>query len=158
MTAVTKKRQPTEVNIVVKLNHDLRTEDEWEADAFLWGWIEAAVNSPSRERKYFRANHEQKARAALVRALRGDQPLSRTLRNHLAELFDDASTISERRLIFEFRRRGADRTERRSTKSQRSLGGSSRKVQRSMPLCRPRRINSVFRKAQFAARWRRIKN
>jgi hypothetical protein len=103
----TKLRRNVDLAISLKWNHDLRTPDEWLADELLWGHGEAAPNGLLR-RKYLALGSEEErlAREAMVRLLRADQPLSTTLRRRLAELFDSKSTVTERRLVIEFRRKG----------------------------------------------------
>jgi hypothetical protein len=102
----TKPRRFRELAVAVKWNVDLKTPDEWMADEFLWGHSEAPVGGLLR-RKYLKSgsDEERMARLALVRVLRSERPLSSTLRKRLAELFDE-STIGERRLVLQFRRKG----------------------------------------------------
>jgi hypothetical protein len=102
-----KPHRPVELAISVKWNVDLRTPDEWLADELLWGHGEASTNGLLR-RKYLLPGSEKEhmARQALVRLLHGDQHLSTTLRKRLAELFDVESTLTERQLVIQFRRRG----------------------------------------------------
>jgi hypothetical protein len=100
------RHQPVELAISIKWNVDLTTPDEWLADELLWGHCEAPPNTLLK-RKYLKLGSadECMARQALVRVLQGDQPLSKTLRNRLAALFD-LSTLAERQLVFQFRCRG----------------------------------------------------
>jgi hypothetical protein len=102
-----KRRRSLELAVSIKWDVDLKTRDEWLADELLWGHSEAPPNGLL-HRKYLQpgSDEERTARQALVRVLRGDRPLSLTLRKRLAELFDAESTLAERRLVFQFRRRG----------------------------------------------------
>jgi Phage integrase family len=61
----------------------------------------------ARRLKYFKrgGSHEARARKALARLLRSDGRLDRQLRGQLADLFDPPPS-AQRRLVFEFRRRG----------------------------------------------------
>jgi hypothetical protein len=95
--------EPTEAEPEGIICFDLRTPDEFEADTFLWGWGECTPYGLIHN-KYFREGEDRDARAALLRVLRGDQPLSQTLRRRLADLFDDNSAAA-RRVSFNFRHR-----------------------------------------------------
>ena len=100
-------RRPIELAVTVKLNVDLKTCDEWLADNLLWGHGGASPNGLLK-RKYLEpgSDLERVARHALARVLRSDEPLSKTLRKRLAELFDPDSTAAERWLKFQFRHKG----------------------------------------------------
>jgi hypothetical protein len=99
--------------------HDLKTEDEWLASDFLGGWGETettphgVMKSPVILTRYFKKGTDREARQALIRVLRSDKPLSRTLRKQLAELFEIKSSIAERRLEFIFRRGPKRSTQRK---------------------------------------------
>ena len=100
-----KKLRPTvEISVSVKMKVDFKTPDEWGADYFLWGHIPATLGLFRREYPQ-KGEDERLAREALVRVLRSPQPLSETVRDRLAELFDAQSTLAERQLTFT-RRRG----------------------------------------------------
>jgi hypothetical protein len=97
-------KQKTNIRLSVTVKpFDLKTNDDLLADGFLWGWINPTFKT--RARSYFAEGGalELKARQALIRVLRSDQPLSPTLRKHLAELFEVKSTTTERRLVFALR-------------------------------------------------------
>jgi hypothetical protein len=96
------KRRTIELAVTLK-SLDLRTDDELLADTFLWGWGEADNAVGMISRRYFKKRAGDEARQALLRILRSNEPLSRTLRNHLAELFEIKSDIAERMLEFAFR-------------------------------------------------------
>jgi hypothetical protein len=98
-------KQKTNIRLSVTVKpFDLKTNDDLLADGFLWGWINPTFKT--RARSYFAEGGalELKARQALIRVLRSDQPLSPTLRKHLAELFEVDSTATGRRLILAYRR------------------------------------------------------
>jgi hypothetical protein len=106
-------KQPPVLFLSVKLNADLKTPDELLADYFLWGNLSATFGLFRREYpeivwgKYpQKAIDERLAREALLRVLRSPEPLSRTLRSRLAELFDPQSKIAQRQLVFKRRGRG----------------------------------------------------
>ena len=99
-----KLRPEDEIFVAVKWKVDLKTPDEWRADYFLWGHTPPTLGLFRREYPQ-KGEDERLAREALVRVLRGPQPLSRTLRDRLAELFDAQSILAERQLAFT-RRRG----------------------------------------------------
>jgi hypothetical protein len=84
------------------LQHDLKTEDDWLAADFLEGW--GQIDSILISRRYFQKGADLEARRALIRILRSDKPISRTLRNYLAELFEIKSSVAKRRLEFIFRK------------------------------------------------------
>jgi hypothetical protein len=84
------------------LQHDLKTEDDWLAADFLDGW--GQIDSILISRRYFQKGADLEARRALIRILRSDKPISRTLRNYLAELFEIKSSVAKRRLEFIFRK------------------------------------------------------
>lgn len=99
-----KLRPAAEMFTSVKWNVDLKTPDERRADYFLWGETRPTVGLFRREYPQ-KGEDERLAREALVRVLRNPEPLSRTLRDRLAELFDAQSKLAERQLVFK-RRRG----------------------------------------------------
>jgi hypothetical protein len=99
-----KLRPEDEISVSVKWKVDLKTPDEWRADYFLWGYQPPTLGLFRREYPK-KGEDERLAREALVRVLRSPQPLSKTLRDRLAELFDAQSTLAERQLVFT-RRRG----------------------------------------------------
>jgi hypothetical protein len=99
------KRWLNEIAVSVKMNVDLKTPDEWRADYFLWGHTPATQGLFHRKYPQEGTDDERLARQALVRVLRSSEPLSRTLRTRLAELFEPRSAIVERQLTFK-RRRG----------------------------------------------------
>jgi hypothetical protein len=83
--------------------HD--TSDEQLAFEFLAGrFEETQIGQVSFE--YLAGDKEQEARAALVRVLRGDQPLSHNVRFRLAALFDTAHSLEEREFRISFRSKG----------------------------------------------------
>jgi hypothetical protein len=98
-------KRPFEIAVSVKLNVDLKTDDEQMADLFLWGSTPATFNLLRRKylNKDYETEAELKARQALIRLLRSSEPLCRTLRTRLADLFDPEST-AERELVFKHRR------------------------------------------------------
>jgi hypothetical protein len=99
------KKLDYEISVSVKWTVDLKTPDEWRADYFLWGHTPPTLGLFRREYPK-KGKDERLAREALVRVLRSPDPLSRTLRDRLAELFDPQSKLAERRLVFLRRRRG----------------------------------------------------
>jgi hypothetical protein len=88
-----KLRPENEISVSLKWKVDLKTPDEWRADYFLWGHTPPTLGLFRREYPQ-KGKDERLAREALVRVLRGPQPLSRTLRDRLAELFDAQSTLA----------------------------------------------------------------
>jgi hypothetical protein len=101
-----KSRQSIGLFVSVKWKVDLKTPDEWRADYFLWGQTPPTPGLFRREYPIEGTEDERLAREALVRVLRSPEPLSRTLRSRLAELFDPQSAIAERQLVFTRRRKG----------------------------------------------------
>jgi hypothetical protein len=101
-----KSRRPVGLFVSVKLRVDLKTPDEWRADYFLWGHTRPTPGLFRREYPIKGTEDERLAREAFVRVLRSPEPLSRTLRGRLAELFDLQSAIAERQLVFTRRRKG----------------------------------------------------
>jgi hypothetical protein len=83
------------------------TEDEMAANDYLWGFTDTSAGLA--ETIYLEKIGEhavRKCRRALVRVLRSEQPLNKVLRNHLAELFDDASKATHRILEIGNRKKG----------------------------------------------------
>jgi hypothetical protein len=107
-----KPRPAEEIFTSVKWNVDLKTPDEWQADYFLWGHTPPTLGLFRREYPQ-KGEDERLAREALVRVLRNPKPLSRTLRDRLAELFDAQSKLAERQLVF---KRRSGRPKSRSNK------------------------------------------
>jgi hypothetical protein len=101
-----KSRRPIGLFASVKWKVDLKTPDEWRADYFLWGQTPPTPGLFRREYPIKGTEDERLAREALMRVLRSAEPLSRTLRSRLAELFDPQSAIAERQLVFTRRRKG----------------------------------------------------
>jgi hypothetical protein len=101
-----KPRPPIEINVSIKRNVDLKHPDEWRADYFLWGHTPPTLGLFKKEYPKEGTHDESLARQALLRVLRSPEPLSRTLRNRLAELFDPLSALAERQLVFKRRRSG----------------------------------------------------
>jgi hypothetical protein len=101
-----KTRPHSTVFVSLKLKVDLQTPDDWRADYFLWGQTPPTSGLFRRDYAKEGSQDERLAREALVRVLRKPEPLSRTIRSRLAELFDTDSTNAERKLVFKRRRKG----------------------------------------------------
>jgi len=96
---------PYELTVFLKPS-DLRTSDELAADWYLAGGAQqCAPEKPLVKRAYLLGEAARLGREALVRILRGDRPLPRTLRKRLADLFDENSN-SDRKLEIGFRGEG----------------------------------------------------
>jgi hypothetical protein len=114
------------LDISIKLNVDLKTADEWLADFFLWG--DSPPTFGRIKRRYPKpGDEEREALQALLRVLKSEQPLSRTLRNRLAELFDPDSTKAERHLKIKFRRSGHQSQQRQDAQIARYVSFQEKK-------------------------------
>jgi hypothetical protein len=99
------------------------TDDEWAAHCFLAGYdqqFSATGNSIARDPytyleplfvrvSFLRGELEAFGREALLRVLRGTEPLSILLRRDLADLFDQTDKTEERKVLVKFRSRVRNR-------------------------------------------------
>jgi hypothetical protein len=102
-----KRNDYTRVLDAQRFDSDLCGEDEMWAHQFLWGCGIATPRGLITKVRYLKNDEERKARAALVRVLRSDRPLSQKLRRYLAELFDEDSKVTTRRIVLRSRRQNS---------------------------------------------------
>jgi hypothetical protein len=95
----------------IRTNRELRTSDELIAADFLKGFCRPTIGLLHRE--YFEpgSDLEREGRRAFLRVMRSEEPLSRAVREYLADLFDPDGRGDDRHAVLELRnksRKSAD--------------------------------------------------
>jgi hypothetical protein len=98
---MTKSPRPI-ITVSIKTNRKLRTSDELIAADFLKGFCRPTTGLLHRE--YFEpgSDLEREGRRAFLRVIRSEEPLSRAIREYLADLFDPDGA-DDRHAIIELR-------------------------------------------------------